>query len=144
MLCCTKYLHSANIIHRDIKPRNFLVTESCQLKLCDFGLSRPFSGGTPKKDDENKVGKGGRRLSNHVITRNYRPPEVILVEPDYTPAADIWSIGCITAELLTIIKNKGKVGVHSHYQIMFKGQHAFPLTPKKEPYKTAAEYYSDP
>jgi len=46
-----------------------------------------------------------RRLSDHVITRWYRPPEIILIEKDYGPAADIWSVGCIMAELLQKLEN---------------------------------------
>lgn len=44
MMCCLKYLHSAGVLHRDIKPSNVLIDEDCKTKLCDFGLSRSFSG----------------------------------------------------------------------------------------------------
>lgn len=46
-------------------------------------------------------GKGQRRLSDHVVTRWYRPPEIILIEKNYGPAVDIWGVGCILAELLS-------------------------------------------
>lgn len=80
-----KYLHSANVAHRDLKPANLVTDISCALKIIDFGLSRsvnvPFS-----------------ELTDYVITRWYRPPELLLENTSYTPAVDIWSVGCIFAE----------------------------------------------
>lgn len=82
------YLHSADVIHRDLKPSNLLLNKNCDLKICDFGLARGFD----QAKDEN--------LTEYVVTRWYRAPEVILNASHYTKAIDVWSIGCIFAELL--------------------------------------------
>lgn len=81
-----KFLHDHHIIHRDLKPGNLLVTRSCELRITDFGLARA-------RPDE--------PMTEHVVTRWYRPPELMLC-PDgmYTYAVDMWSVGCIFAELL--------------------------------------------
>ncbi|CAG9332948.1 unnamed protein product [Blepharisma stoltei] len=86
-----KYIHSAHILHRDLKPRNLLVNSNCDLKICDFGLARPFI-------DDMKI--RGSQMTDYVATRWYRAPEVLLGYKKYTTAIDIWSIGCIFAELL--------------------------------------------
>jgi len=85
-----KYVHSAGIIHRDLKPRNLLVNSNCDLKICDFGLSRAThcNNDTPGK------------MTDYVATRWYRAPELILEVGDYGPSVDVWSVGCILAELL--------------------------------------------
>jgi len=80
-----KYIHSANIIHRDLKPSNIAVNEDCELKILDFGLARAA-------DDE---------MTGYVATRWYRAPEIMLNWMHYTQTVDIWSVGCIMAELLT-------------------------------------------
>lgn len=86
MLCGIKYLHSAGIIHRDLKPTNIVVRADCSLKILDFGLAR--SVGT------------NFMMTQYVVTRYYRAPEVIL-NMDYDTNVDIWAIGCIMAELIT-------------------------------------------
>lgn len=86
-----KYVHSASVIHRDLKPGNLLVNADCELKICDFGLSRGFE----TKPDENTS-----HLTEYVATRWYRAPEIMLAFRRYTTAIDVWSIGCILAELL--------------------------------------------
>merc|ERR1711972_670566 len=86
-----KYVHSAQVIHRDLKPRNLLVNANCDLKICDFGLARvSFS------DKEFQTCP----MTEYVCTRWYRAPEVLCSWIDYTKAIDIWSIGCIFAEML--------------------------------------------
>jgi len=86
-----KYVHSAAVIHRDLKPRNLLVNANCDLKICDFGLARvSFS------DKEFQTCP----MTEYVCTRWYRAPEVLCSWIDYTKAIDIWSIGCIFAEML--------------------------------------------
>ena len=82
------YLHSANIIHRDFKPSNVLINEDCTVKLCDFGMSRGIK-------EENAL------LTEYVVTRYYRAPEVMLSSHHYTKKIDVWSIGCAFAELLS-------------------------------------------
>lgn len=86
-----KYVHSAAVIHRDLKPGNLLVNSDCELKICDFGLSRG-SGSAP----DEQVG----HLTEYVATRWYRAPEIMLAFRGYTRAIDVWSIGCIFAELM--------------------------------------------
>jgi mitogen-activated protein kinase 1/3/mitogen-activated protein kinase 6 len=84
-----KYVHSAQVIHRDLKPRNLLVNSNCDLKICDFGLARVcFS-------DKEWVCP----MTEYVCTRWYRAPEVLCSWTDYSGAIDIWSIGCILAEM---------------------------------------------
>lgn len=84
-----KYIHSANVLHRDLKPSNLLLRSNCDLKICDFGLARGV------EDEAN----GG--LTEYVVTRWYRAPEIMLACQEYSSAIDIWSVGCIFAELLS-------------------------------------------
>lgn len=84
-----KYIHSANVLHRDLKPGNLLVNADCELKICDFGLARGLS-------DSQDTGF----MTEYVATRWYRAPEIMLAHRNYTKAIDMWSVGCILAELL--------------------------------------------
>jgi len=86
-----KYLHSANIMHRDLKPRNLLVNSNCDLKICDFGLARV---------DLPNLQVRAANMTDYVATRWYRAPEVLLTSKCYTKAIDVWSVGCILGELL--------------------------------------------
>merc|ERR1711937_689248 len=85
-----KYLHSANVLHRDLKPSNILVNKNCDLKICDFGLARGFR----------KEGEEDNNLTDYVVTRWYRAPEVVLLASGYTKAIDVWAVGCILCELI--------------------------------------------
>ncbi|KNH03808.1 cell division-like protein kinase 2 [Perkinsela sp. CCAP 1560/4] len=81
------YCHSNRVIHRDLKPANILLSDKNQLKLADFGLARAFQIPTST-------------FTHEVVTLWYRAPEILLGEKHYCPAVDIWSVGCIIAELM--------------------------------------------
>ncbi|CAM9116204.1 unnamed protein product [Ectocarpus sp. 13 AM-2016] len=89
ILCALKYIHSASVLHRDLKPSNVLLNANCDLKLCDFGLSRGVH-------DEHETGD----LTEYVVTRWYRAPEIMLSVQNYNEAIDVWSVGCIFGEML--------------------------------------------
>lgn len=82
-----KFIHSAHVLHRDLKPSNLLLNGNCDLKICDFGLARGVSNSA---SDE---------LTEYVVTRWYRAPEVMCSCQDYGTGIDVWSVGCILAEL---------------------------------------------
>ena len=84
-------LHSAHVLHRDLKPGNLLVNKNCDLKICDFGLARPVNPDVEAKD---------MGLTEYVVTRWYRAPELLVQNRRYDSAVDMWSIGCILAEVL--------------------------------------------
>ncbi|CAA91771.1 Mitogen-activated protein kinase sty1 [Schizosaccharomyces pombe] len=79
-----KFVHSAGVIHRDLKPSNILINENCDLKICDFGLARI-------QDPQ---------MTGYVSTRYYRAPEIMLTWQKYNVEVDIWSAGCIFAEMI--------------------------------------------
>ncbi|KAL5726720.1 mitogen-activated protein kinase [Ranunculus cassubicifolius] len=92
LLRSLKYIHSANVFHRDLKPKNILANADCKLKICDFGLARVSFNDAPS----------AIFWTDYVATRWYRAPELCgSFFSKYTPAIDIWSIGCIFAEMLT-------------------------------------------
>ncbi len=99
VLCGLQYIHAAHVLHRDIKPSNLLINRDCLVKICDFGLARGVD------FDEPRSGTGsGRRTrrddgrSAHRVRSNawYRAPELLLASV-YSPAIDVWSVGCIVA-----------------------------------------------
>lgn len=81
------YLHSRRIIHRDLKPQNILISKQFKSKICDFGLARGYN--IPL-----------RPYTHEVITLWYRAPEILLGQKKYTDSVDMWSLGCIFAELM--------------------------------------------
>ncbi|XP_041994451.1 mitogen-activated protein kinase 20-like [Salvia splendens] len=92
LLRALKYIHTANVYHRDLKPKNILANANCKLKICDFGLARVAFNDTPTTIF----------WTDYVATRWYRAPELCgSFYAKYTPAIDIWSIGCIFAEVVT-------------------------------------------
>mmetsp|Transcript_80088 Transcript_80088/g.235562 ORF Transcript_80088/g.235562 Transcript_80088/m.235562 type:complete len:411 (-) Transcript_80088:134-1366(-) len=135
LLVGLKYLHSAGIYHRDLKPANCLVNQDCSVKICDFGLSRAVGepitptasadDGAPETDAEEEAPRLKRALTNHVATRWYRAPELILLQEDYTEAVDLWSVGCIYAELLGMLEGTKP----EDRGPLFPGASCFPLSP---------------
>ena len=82
------FCHENRILHRDLKPQNLLIDSQGTLKLADFGLARPYC--IPQ-----------RRYTHEVVTLWYRAPEILLGANYYSTPVDIWSVGCIFAELVT-------------------------------------------
>ena len=87
-----KFVHSAKVFHRDLKPKNILANSDCKLKICDFGLARPALDPNPYHTIY---------WTDYVATRWYRAPELCgSFFARYSPAIDIWSVGRIFAEIL--------------------------------------------
>ncbi|NWV04190.1 CDKL2 protein, partial [Ptilonorhynchus violaceus] len=82
------FCHSHNIIHRDVKPENILVSQSGVVKLCDFGFARPLSA-------------SGESYTDYVATRWYRAPELLVGDTKYGRPVDVWAIGSLITEMLT-------------------------------------------
>jgi serine/threonine protein kinase len=94
-----KYIHSCRVLHRDLKPSNLLVNSNCDLKICDFGLARGIHTAStePSHPDEPRQ---TLLLTEYVVTRWYRAPEIMLACHEYSYPVDVWSVGCIFAELI--------------------------------------------
>jgi len=155
LLVGLRYLHSAGIYHRDLKPANCLVNQDCSVKICDFGLSRAIDAeqqhvqalpSTPRegKDPQAPAAeptkpKGGlnRHLTGHVVTRWYRAPELILLQENYTEAIDVWSVGCIYAELLGMLEGTRM----EERGPLFPGSSCFPLSPDNK-HKTDYRFHT--
>ena len=88
------YCHKKNIIHRDLKPDNILMTKNYDVKICDFGSSKHI------ERINNNVNKS--KSTPYVVTRYYRAPELLLGKSNYDTKIDIFSAGCIIAELFTL------------------------------------------
>jgi mitogen-activated protein kinase 15 len=81
------FLHSGNVLHRDMKPSNILCNQDCTVKVADFGISKVI------KPRERQL------MTDYVATRWYRPPEVLLGSPIYGKPVDVWGFGCVLVEL---------------------------------------------
>lgn len=96
-----KYIHSCRVLHRDLKPSNLLVNSNCDLKICDFGLARGIHRDPSDPVDSGASGPTGTMLlTEYVVTRWYRAPEIMLACHEYSYPIDVWSVGCIFAELI--------------------------------------------
>ncbi|KAG6227084.1 serine/threonine protein kinase, CMGC, CDC2/CDK sub [Claviceps purpurea] len=92
------YLHDNHILHRDMKAANLLIDNRGILQIADFGLARHYDGPTPRAG--RAMGEGKRDYTGLVVTRWYRPPELLLQLRQYTPAIDVWGVGCVFGEML--------------------------------------------
>lgn len=96
-------------IFRDLKPSNLAVNEDCELRILDFGLARPAE----------------QEMTGYVATRWYRAPEIMLNWMHYNKTVDVWSVGCIMAELLTGrtlfpgSDRKAKISLRVHFILRF-------------------------
>ncbi len=94
------YMHGRYLFHRDLKTANILVHRSGKVSICDFGLARKYD--SPLRNDYTQL----------VITLWYRPPELLLGAKTYGPGVDVWSWGCVFAELLNqsvLFEGQGEV-----------------------------------
>ena len=81
------YVHKQGVSHRDLKPENILLNEKNEVKICDFGSAKLL---------DNKLN------TPYIVSRYYRAPELILACSDYSEKIDVWAIGCIFAEFMTL------------------------------------------
>mmetsp|Transcript_11778 Transcript_11778/g.27029 ORF Transcript_11778/g.27029 Transcript_11778/m.27029 type:complete len:597 (-) Transcript_11778:297-2087(-) len=142
LLQAVSYLHQSRVIHRDIKPANVMLAEDLTVSLGDFGLARMLLPGKKStvsqvlneeaEDEENSdndhdeeeepIRIPSREYSAHVVTRWYRAPEVIMCNGLYGIEIDLWSIGCVFAELLSRLEPA------CDRRALFPGKSCFPLS----------------
>jgi mitogen-activated protein kinase 1/3 len=152
LLVGLQYVHACGIFHRDLKPANCLVNQDCVVKICDFGLARAVGGeqlhlqalpNTPRDEEEEAAARQAdavrapvvpstmrkkRVMTQHVVTRWYRAPELALLQDEYTAAIDIWSVGCIYAELLQMLEDGERAADRGP---LFPGSSCYPLSPER-------------
>lgn len=125
LLVGLKYLHSAGIYHRDLKPSNCFVNKDCCVKIGDLGLACAIGVSHSPLNEASRNARASRCMTQHVATRWYRAPEVILLQYDYTELIDVWSAGCIYAELIQMLD-----GVKfEDRRPLFPGSVCYPTTP---------------
>lgn len=147
LLVGLQYIHECGIIHRDLKPANCLFNASDgAVKICDFGLARTVHAdalplpNTPRGDEVDEDNDSPpvaivhstkdkkRVMTKHVVTRWYRAPELAITPGHYTSALDVWSVGCIYAELLQMLENGED---YLDRGPLFPGNSCFPLSPAR-------------
>ncbi|KAG0164184.1 Mitogen-activated protein kinase [Apophysomyces sp. BC1034] len=108
LLSGLNYIHAADVIHRDLKPANILVNRDCDIKICDFGMARGYS-----------VSENIGSMTEYVTTRWYRAPEIMISPHNYSKLIDVWSVGCIFAEIIgRKVLFKGQDYVDQLYKIL--------------------------
>ena len=112
-----EHIHAFGNIHRDLKPSNIFLDSRNDVKIGDFGLARGASTAASAQS---------QALTEYVVTRWYRAPELILLQR-YTTAIDVWSFACILAELLTMLPDGP-----SERNALFPGRSCFPLSPTED------------
>jgi len=122
LLCGVAFCHTHRVLHRDLKPQNLLINREGKLKLADFGLARAF--GIPV-----------RSYTHEVVTLWYRAPDVLMGSRTYSTPVDIWSIGCIFAEMATSKPLFAGTSESDQLKRIFKTLG----TPTQESYPTLAE-----
>ena len=109
-----EHVHSRRILHRDLKPQNIMIcAKTGYLKLCDFGSAKLLVKGEPNV--------------SYICSRYYRAPELILLAARYTPKIDVWSMGCIFAELLQTLEPVSDDAVPPT-RTLFPGESCYPLS----------------
>ena len=129
------------------------VTEKCEIRICDFGLSREINQVLPRSRSESAADEaaggaaGGAAplqtvLTKHVVTRWYRAPELILLAQQYTAAIDVWSMGCIFAELLQTLEPVSDDAVPPT-RTLFPGESCYPLSTTSDENDVDAELFNE-
>jgi mitogen-activated protein kinase 15 len=105
LLAALKFVHSASVVHRDVKPPNILLNAKCSVRLCDFGMARSVVARDPDRygplpRDYKSPASSVVRLTNYCSSRWYRSPEQLMNARNYGTAIDMWSLGCVVGEMI--------------------------------------------